>query len=42
MLVLGVLFMAKTIQYICNTLRKVSHKYIGFHNTYFETWRGIS
>jgi hypothetical protein len=34
--------MAKTIQYIYNTLHMVSHKYIGFHNIFFETWRGIS
>jgi hypothetical protein len=38
----GVLFMAKTTQYICNTLRKVSQKYIGLHNISFQTWRGIS
>jgi hypothetical protein len=37
-----VLFMAKTIQYIHNTLHKVSKKYIGLHNISFETWKGIS
>jgi hypothetical protein len=34
--------MAKTIQYIHNTLHKVSKKYIGLHNISFETWKGIS
>ncbi len=34
--------MAKTIKYICNTPHKVSHKYIGLHNIYFEIWRGIT
>jgi hypothetical protein len=34
--------MAKTIQYTYNTPLKLSHKYIGFHNIYFETWRDIS
>jgi hypothetical protein len=36
------LFMAKIIQYICNTLHKVSQKYIGLHNISFEIWKGIS
>jgi hypothetical protein len=34
--------MAKIIQYIYNTLHRVSRKYIGLHNIYFETWKGIS
>jgi hypothetical protein len=38
----GVLFMAKTTPYICNTPRRVSQKYIGLHNISFETWKGIS
>jgi len=36
----GVLFMAKTTQYIYNTPFKLSQKYIGLHNISFETWRG--
>ncbi len=37
-----VLLMAKTIQYTYNTFLKLSHKYIGLHNIYFETCKGIS
>jgi hypothetical protein len=33
--------MAKTIQYICITPRRVSHKYIGLHNISFETLKVI-
>ncbi len=38
----GVLFMAKTTQYTCNTPHVVSHKYIGLHNISFETWRNFA
>ncbi len=34
--------MAKTIQYTYNTFFKLFEKYIGFHNIFFQTWRGIA
>jgi hypothetical protein len=36
-----VLLVPKPTQYTCSTPRNVSHKYIGFHNISFETWRSI-
>jgi hypothetical protein len=32
--------MFKTTQYTYNTPYKLSHKYIGLHNIFFQTWKG--
>jgi hypothetical protein len=34
--------MLKTTQYTCNTPYKLSHKYNGFHNISFQTWKGFA
>jgi hypothetical protein len=36
------MLMPKTTQYTYNTFRKVSQKYIGFHNIFFEIWKSIA
>jgi hypothetical protein len=33
--------MLKGIQYTCNIPYNLSHKYIGFHNIFFQTWREV-
>jgi hypothetical protein len=38
----GVLLMARNIQCTCNTPCRVSQKFFGFYNIYFETWKGIA
>jgi hypothetical protein len=42
MLLKGYVHVPKTVQYTCNTLHRVSQKYIGFHNIFFETLKGIA